>query len=83
MSLFDINTGMIHMDLVPFKEPQERAGVEAIYIDDSPCKTCPKRVNCMIECDDFEKYVDPLKYERKIRKYIIQKMKKLARLQNV
>ena len=75
MNLFDSNTGMIHMDLVPFKDKQERAGIEAIYVDDSPCKTCPKRVNCMVECNDFEKYVDPLKYDRK--------MKKLARLQNV
>jgi uncharacterized protein (DUF1499 family) len=66
---------MIHMDLVPFKEPQERAGIEATYIDDSPCKPCPRRVNCMVECEDFEKYVDPLKYARK--------MKKLGRLQNV
>jgi hypothetical protein len=75
MSLFNSNTGMIHMDLALIEPKQERAGIESTYIDDSPCKTCPRRVNCMVECEDFTKYVDPLKYARK--------MKKLARLQNV
>jgi len=68
MSLFDSNTGLIHMDLASIEPKQERAGIEATYIDDSPCKTCSRRTNCMVECEDFEKYVDPLKYARKMKK---------------
>jgi len=84
VSIFDINTGLIHLDTAPgtlessFDNEgkaitvkfvkQDRAGIESTYIDDSPCKKCSSRSTCQDECGDFERYVDPAKYSRKMKK---------------
>jgi radical SAM protein with 4Fe4S-binding SPASM domain len=86
MNLFDINTGMIHVDNNPStleelfdssnhkigasRIKQARVGVEAEYIDDSPCKNCKFKLTCAYECDEFKKYLDPLEFERKIEKEV-------------
>ena len=84
-SLFDINTGMIHMDLNPVtlegsfdengksirtvKFRQNNRGPEPTYVNDAPCVSCPERSGCMTECLKFEEYVDPIAYKRKMEKY--------------
>jgi len=76
MSLFNSESGMIHVDYVPSTMEsieknyikQDKVGIEAVYIDNSPCKNCEFKLTCLDECDEFEKYVDPLKFQRKINK---------------
>jgi hypothetical protein len=39
-----------------------------VYVNDSPCVTCPVSIGCKIECDKFDEYVDPKAYERRMER---------------
>jgi hypothetical protein len=83
MSLFNEMTGMIQVDMNPvtlegsFDEEgkeikvqlkQARAGLESEYVNDAPCVTCPVSVGCKVECELFDKYVDPEAYKRRMKR---------------
>jgi hypothetical protein len=87
MSLFDVTTGMIHVAYEPvtlegsfdeegrplkeIKIKQAKVGREAEYVDESPCKPCPDRAGCKIECVSFKTYVrNPAKYFKMIKESV-------------